>query len=120
MARNPRVIVIDQDQIARSEVQKMLALSGFAVLGEAGYGIEAVSLAKEAEPDVIVVAVEDPIVRALQTVEAVARLVDMVVLPMPPLAPNTVSTVPQATGSSVSPDSRARRLSSCASTVWTD
>ena len=42
MARNPRVIVIDQDQIARSEVQKMLALSGFAVLGEAGYGIEAV------------------------------------------------------------------------------
>ena len=43
MARNPRVIVIDQDQVARSEVQKMLALSGFAVLGEAGYGIEAVS-----------------------------------------------------------------------------
>jgi len=74
MARNPRVIVIDQDQIARSEVQKMLALSGFAVLGEAGYGIEAVSLAKEAEPDVIVIAVEDPIVRALQTVEAVADL----------------------------------------------
>ena len=74
MARNPRVIVIDQDQVARSEVQKMLALSGFAVLGEAGYGIEAVSLAKEAEPDVIVIAVEEPVVRALQTVEAVADL----------------------------------------------
>jgi pilus assembly protein CpaE len=74
MARNPRVIVIDQDQVARSEVQKMLALSGFAVLGEAGYGIEAVSLAKETEPDVIVIAVEEPVVRALQTVEAVADL----------------------------------------------
>ena len=74
MARNPRVIIIDQDQVARSEVQKMLALSGFAVLGEAGYGIEAVSLAKEAEPDVIVIAVEEPVVRALQTVEAVADL----------------------------------------------
>ncbi len=74
MARNPRVIVIDQDQIARSEVQKMLALTGFAVLGEAGYGIEAVSLAKEAEPDVVVVAIEEPVVRALQTVEAVADL----------------------------------------------
>jgi len=59
MARNPRVIVIDQDQVARSEVQKMLALSGFAVLGEAGYGIEAVSLAKETEPDVIVIAASD-------------------------------------------------------------
>ena len=74
MARNPRVIVIDQDQVARSEVQKMLALSGFAVLGEAGYGIEAVSLAKETEPDVIAIAVEEPVVRALQTVEAVADL----------------------------------------------
>ena len=74
MTRNPRVIVIDQDQIARSEVQKMLALSGFAVLGEAGYGIEAVSLAKETEPDVVIVAVEEPVVRALQTVEAVADL----------------------------------------------
>ncbi len=74
MARNPRVIVIDQDQMARSEVQKMLALSGFAVLGEAGYGIEAVSLAKESEPDVVLVAIEEPVVRALQTVEAVADL----------------------------------------------
>ncbi len=74
MARNPRVIVIDQDQVARSEVQKMLALSGFAVLGEAGYGIEAVSLAKETEPDIIVIALEEPVIRALQTVEAVADL----------------------------------------------
>jgi pilus assembly protein CpaE len=74
MARNPRVIVIDQDQVARSEVQKMLALSGFAVLGEAGYGIEAVSLAKEAEPDVVIISIEEPVVRALQTVEAVADL----------------------------------------------
>ena len=74
MVRNPRVIVIDQDQVARSEVQKMLALSGFAVLGEAGYGIEAVSLAKEAEPDVVIISIEEPVVRALQTVEAVADL----------------------------------------------
>ena len=80
MSRNPRVIVIDQDQVARSEVQKMLALSGFAVLGEAGYGIEAVSLAKDTEPDVIVIAIEEPVIRALQTVEAVADL-----LPQSPL-----------------------------------
>lgn len=74
MARNPRVIVIDQDQAARAEVQKMLALSGFAVLGEAGYGIEAVSLGKETEPDVVIVSVEEPVVRALQTVEALADI----------------------------------------------
>jgi len=52
----------------------MLALSGFAVLGEAGYGIEAVSLAKETEPDVVIISIEEPVVRALQTVEAVADL----------------------------------------------
>ncbi len=74
MTTNPRVIVVDQDQVARSEVQKMLALSGFAVLGEAGYGIEAVSLAKETEPDVLVIAIEEPVVRALQTVAAAADL----------------------------------------------
>ncbi|HEU4759519.1 MAG TPA: P-loop NTPase [Dehalococcoidia bacterium] len=67
-------MVIDQDQASRAEVQKMLALSGFAVLGEAGYGIEAVSLAKSTEPDVVVIAMEEPMVRALQTVEAVADL----------------------------------------------
>ncbi|MBI1885863.1 MAG: AAA family ATPase [Chloroflexi bacterium] len=74
MARNPKVIVVDQDQIGRSEVQKMLALSGFAVLGEAGYGIEALALAKEVAPDVCVVALEEPVVRALQTVESLADL----------------------------------------------
>lgn len=74
MARNPRVIIIGQDPVARAELQKVLALSGFAVLGEAGYGIEAVSLAKETEPDVVIISIEEPLVRALQTVEAVADL----------------------------------------------
>jgi pilus assembly protein CpaE len=89
MVRNPRVIVIDQDQVARSEVQKMLALSGFAVLGEAGYGIEAVSLAKDTEPDVIIVSIEEPMVRALQTVEAVADL-----LPQSPIVTYSSITDP--------------------------
>ena len=74
MARNAKVIIVDQDQTARPDIQKMLAVSGFAVLGEAGYGIEALSLAKETEPDVVVVSVEEPIVRALQTVEALCDL----------------------------------------------
>src|SRR6266508_3964162 len=74
MARNPRVIVIGPEPVSRDEVQKMLALSGFSVLGEAGYGIEAVSLAKKSEPDVVVIAIEEPIIRALQTVEAMVDL----------------------------------------------
>jgi len=74
MTRNPRVAVIDQDPSSRSDIHKLLTVSGFSVVGEAGYGIEAVSLAKQAEPDVVVIAIEEPMIRALQTVEALADL----------------------------------------------
>lgn len=74
MTRNPRVAVIDQDPNSRSDIQKLLAVTGFSVVGEAGYGIEAVSLAKSAEPDVVVIAIEEPTIRALQTVEALSDL----------------------------------------------
>ncbi len=72
MARNPKVIIIDQDPSARAETQRMLALSGFAVMGAAGYGMEAMTLARETTPEVVVVALEEPIARSLQTVESVA------------------------------------------------
>jgi pilus assembly protein CpaE len=74
MGRKPRVVIIGQEPVSRDEIQKMLAMSGFDVLGEAGYGIEAVSLAKEVEPDAVIISIEEPIVRALQTVEAMADL----------------------------------------------
>src|SRR5262245_23906211 len=74
MTRNPRVIIIGQEPNARAELQKMLALSGFAVVGEAGYGMEAMTLARGTEPDVVVIAIEEPLIRALQTVEALSDL----------------------------------------------
>ena len=58
MTRNPQVAVIDQDLNSRSDVNKTLAVSGFTVVGEAGYGIEAVTLVKKSDPDVIVIAIE--------------------------------------------------------------
>jgi pilus assembly protein CpaE len=68
------VVIIGQEPNARAEIQKMLALSGFAVLGEAGYGMEAMTLARQTEPDVVVIAIEEPQIRALQTVEAMVDL----------------------------------------------
>jgi len=50
VARNPKVIIIDQDPSRRAETQRMLALSGFAVMGGAGYGMEARTLARETSP----------------------------------------------------------------------
>ena len=74
MARSPRVMVVGQEPNQRQEVNKMLAVSGFAVVGEAGYGIESVSLAKSTEPEVVVISIEEPLIRALQTVEALRDL----------------------------------------------
>jgi pilus assembly protein CpaE len=77
--------------MARDEIQKMLAMSGFAVLGEAGYGIEAVSLARDTEPDVVIIHIEEPLIRALQTVEALADL-----LPHSPIVGYSSITEPNA------------------------
>ncbi len=45
-------------------------LAHFNVSGEAGFGIEAVSVAKEHGPDVFLISVEEPVARALETIEA--------------------------------------------------
>jgi len=87
MSRNPKVIVIDQDPSSRAETQRMLALSGFAVMGAAGYGMEAITLAKETDPQVIIAALEEPIARSLQTIESVADVLPMV----PIIAYSTIS-----------------------------
>jgi len=78
VARNPKVIIIDQDPSARAETQRMLALSGFAVMGAAGYGMEAMTLARETQPEVVVVSLEEPMARSLQTVESVADVIPQV------------------------------------------
>lgn len=74
MAGNPRVLVVDHDPDARAEVQKGLARSRFIVVGGVGYGAEALSMAAELKPQVVLVGVEHPIARALQTIESLSEL----------------------------------------------
>jgi len=87
MSRNPKVIIIDQDPSSRAETQRMLALAGFAVMGAAGFGMEAITLAKETDPQLIVAALEEPIARSLQTIESVADVLPTV----PIIAYSTIS-----------------------------
>jgi pilus assembly protein CpaE len=75
MARNPEILIIDPDPGSRAESKRALELSHFTVVGEAGHGIEAVSLAKEQSPDVFIVSMEEPVARALQTIESLADAV---------------------------------------------
>lgn len=74
MPRNPTVLIIDENQPFRQELQGMLASARLAVVGDCGYGVEAVTMTEELKPDLILAAVEDPIVRAVQTIRAVREV----------------------------------------------
>lgn len=71
MGRNPLVMIIDEDPIFRQELQGMLTPARLAVVADCGYGVEATSLAEELKPDLIIASVEEPVARAVQTIEAV-------------------------------------------------
>jgi pilus assembly protein CpaE len=69
VARDPEVIVVDPDLDARSDIRHMLTTAKLAVVGEADYGIEAVTATREHPPDIFLVSMEEPVARALQTIE---------------------------------------------------
>lgn len=70
MARNPKVIIVDHSIEGRSELHKMLSLAHIAVLGEAGYGVEAHTLVEDVQPDAVLIGIEEPVARGLQTIES--------------------------------------------------
>ena len=72
MPKNLEVVVVDPDVNSRADTNRALSLSHFTVSGEAGYGIDAVSMAKEKDPDVIVLAMEEPVARAAQAMSSLA------------------------------------------------
>ena len=67
MSRVPQVVVVDPDRESSTEIQKMLSMLGFQVLASAGYGVEAFTLAFQLKPDVILMRIEEPLVRPIQT-----------------------------------------------------
>ncbi len=67
MSRVPQVIVVDPDRDSAAEIQKMLHLIGFQVPASAGYGVEAFTLAVSLKPDLVLMRVEEPLVRPIQT-----------------------------------------------------
>src|SRR5690606_30092299 len=54
-------------------MKRAVARADLDLVGEVGYGTEAVSLALEARPDVIFVAVEEPAARPLDTADGLAN-----------------------------------------------
>ncbi len=70
MARVPEVLVVDQDPQARFEVKRLVKQISLTVAGEAAFGTEAISLASDAKPDVIICGLSNPSERSIQTIEA--------------------------------------------------
>ncbi|MEX2237135.1 MAG: AAA family ATPase [Dehalococcoidia bacterium] len=73
MAKNPEVLIVDQDAIARADMVKSVKGTSFHVAGEAVLGTEAAATAFDLGPDIILVHVEEPSQRPLQTTEALAN-----------------------------------------------
>ena len=73
MSRGPQVLVVDPDRESAVEVQKLLQLAGISVAGAAGYGVEAYVQAHQAQPDVVLMRVEEPLARPMQTLSQIAE-----------------------------------------------
>lgn len=66
-----RVLVADDHTVVREGLLRVLAVPGFSVVGEAGTGADAVSLAGQLQPDVVVLDISMPQGSGLQVVERI-------------------------------------------------
>ena len=69
-----KILIADEDPDSRVATRKALQRGQLDVAGETGYGNQAVSLALQMHPDAILVAVEEPSARALETAEGIASV----------------------------------------------
>lgn len=74
MAKTPAALVLDQDVQARYEIKQAVRSAGLTLAGEAGLGMEAMTAANELRPDIILVGVQEPMERPLQTIESLLSL----------------------------------------------
>lgn len=72
-ASSLRVLIVDEDADSRVSMRRTIQRAGFEIAAECGYGTEAVALAVETLPDAILVAVEEPAARALDTADGLAN-----------------------------------------------
>jgi len=70
----PRVVVADDDPLLRGLLADLLAREGFAVVGEAADGAEAVRLVAELRPDVVTMDLEMPRMNGVEAIREIARL----------------------------------------------
>jgi two-component system, response regulator PdtaR len=77
-----RVVVAEDEALIRLDIVEMLREAGFDVVGEAGDGEEAVRLAEELKPDLVVLDVKMPVLDGISAAERIvgARIAPVVLL----------------------------------------
>src|SRR3954463_3094487 len=68
-----RVVVAEDEALIRLDVVEMLREGGFDVVGEAGDGEQAVRLAEEHRPDLVVLDVKMPVLDGISAAERIVR-----------------------------------------------
>jgi AmiR/NasT family two-component response regulator len=81
-ATTRRVVVAEDEALIRLDVVEMLREAGFDVVGEAGDGEQAVRLAEELRPDLVVLDVKMPVLDGISAAERIAgaRIAPVVLL----------------------------------------
>ncbi|HLZ73302.1 MAG TPA: AAA family ATPase [Dehalococcoidia bacterium] len=72
MSKKPSVVILDPNLENRAEVHRTLTLANLSVLMEGGHGVEGLTLIQETLPDAVLLGLEHPVERGLQTLEAIA------------------------------------------------
>lgn len=77
-----RVLIAEDEALIRLDLAEMLVEEGYDVVGEAGDGETAVSLAEELKPDLVILDIKMPIMDGLAAAERIAggRIAPVVIL----------------------------------------
>lgn len=68
MAPDIRILLVEEAE-ARAELRRLAASAQLNVVDEAGFGPEAVTAANQSRPDMVVLSMEEPVVRPLKSIE---------------------------------------------------
>ena len=66
-----RIVIAEDEAIIRMDLREMLEEEGYEVVGEAGDGQEAVRLAEELEPDLVILDVKMPVLDGISAAEQI-------------------------------------------------